>query len=183
MPRRDHGARAGRQQWRGSGRDAAVMSWCRWRAVGSRLGAHPMPVFATSGQPDLPRPDWTVRTRRWQSSPAASIGRASGSSDGDTDTRRAGNLILWPLGDCAKSVSGSGTARVEPEMSRSICQIPARRLISIGRQPMLIVASRCYLIQMLRSAVTCANGCSCWSADEENSPRFFLTMDALYRLS
>jgi hypothetical protein len=31
--------------------------------------------------------------------------------------------------------------------------------------------------------VTCTNGCSCWSADEGNSPRIFLTMDALYRLS
>ena len=28
-----------------------------------------------------------------------------------------------------------------------------------------------------------ANGCSCWSPDEENSSGFFLTMDALYRLS
>ena len=48
---------------------------------------------------------------------------------------------------------------------------------------MLIAASRCYLIHMLQSALTCANGCSCWSADEENSPGVFLTMDALYRLS
>ena len=39
----------------------------------------------------------------------------------------------------------------------------------------LIAATRCYLIQMLRSALTRANGCSCWSADEENSARFFLT--------
>jgi hypothetical protein len=39
------------------------------------------------------------------------------------------------------------------------------------------------LIQMLRSALTCANGCSCWSADEENSLQVFLIMDALYRLS
>jgi hypothetical protein len=31
--------------------------------------------------------------------------------------------------------------------------------------------------------MACANGCSCWSLGEENSPRFFLTMDALYRLS
>jgi transposase-like protein len=37
--------------------------------------------------------------------------------------------------------------------------------------------------RMLRWAMTCTNGCSCWSPDEENSPRFFLTMDALYRLS
>jgi len=48
---------------------------------------------------------------------------------------------------------------------------------------MLIAATRCYLIQMLRSALTCTNGCSCWSPDEENSPGVFLTMDALYRLS
>jgi hypothetical protein len=47
----------------------------------------------------------------------------------------------------------------------------------------LIAASRCYLIQMLRCPLTSANGCSCWSPDEENSPRIFLTMDALYRLS
>jgi hypothetical protein len=31
--------------------------------------------------------------------------------------------------------------------------------------------------------LTCTNGCSCWSPDEENSPQIFLTMDALYRLS
>jgi hypothetical protein len=50
-----------------------------------------------------------------------------------------------------------------------------------SRQPMLIAATRCHLIQMLRSALTCANGCSCWSLDEENSPGF-LTMDVLCRL-
>jgi hypothetical protein len=38
---------------------------------------------------------------------------------------------------------------------------------------MLIAASRCYLIQMLRSVLTCTNDCSCWSADEENSSRVF----------
>src|SRR5215204_279619 len=38
---------------------------------------------------------------------------------------------------------------------------------------MLIATTRCYLIQMLRSALTCANGCSCWSPDEENSPQVF----------
>jgi hypothetical protein len=69
------------------------------------------------------------------------------------------------------------------ETSRLICRLSARKLISIVRQPVLVPASRCYLIQMLRSAMTCANGCSCWSPDEENSPRNFLTMDALYRLS
>jgi hypothetical protein len=42
------------------------------------------------------------------------------------------------------------------------------------RQPMLIAATRCYLIQMLGSVLTCTNGCSCWSADEENSPEFSL---------
>jgi hypothetical protein len=56
-------------------------------------------------------------------------------------------------------------------------------LISIVRQPMLTAATRCYLIQMLESALTCTNDCSCWSPDEENSPQIFLTMDALYRLS
>jgi hypothetical protein len=34
-------------------------------------------------------------------------------------------------------------------------------LINIGRQPMLLATSRCYSIQMLRSALTCTNGCSC----------------------
>jgi hypothetical protein len=31
--------------------------------------------------------------------------------------------------------------------------------------------------------LACANGCSCWSPYEENSSGFFLTMDALFRLS
>jgi hypothetical protein len=72
---------------------------------------------------------------------------------------------------------------LQPETSRFICRILARRLISIVRQPVLIAASRCYLIQMLRWTMTCANGCSCWSPDEENSPRVFPTMDVLCRLS
>jgi hypothetical protein len=76
-----------------------------------------------------------------------------------------------------------GDCKVEPEMSRSIFQILGWKLISIGRQPVLIAATRCYLIQMLRSALTCTNGRSCWSPDEENNSRIFLTMDALYRLS
>jgi hypothetical protein len=71
----------------------------------------------------------------------------------------------------------------QPETGRSICQILVLILISIVRQPVLIAASRCYLIQMLRSVLTCINGCSCWSPDEENSPRILLTMDALYRQS
>jgi hypothetical protein len=58
-------------------------------------------------------------------------------------------------------------------MSRSICQILAPKLISIVRQPMPVAVTRCYLIQMLRSALACANGCSCWSPDEENSPQVF----------
>jgi hypothetical protein len=47
------------------------------------------------------------------------------------------------------------------------------KLISISHQPVPIAASRCYLIQMLRCALTCTNGCSCWSPDEENSPLVF----------
>ena len=38
---------------------------------------------------------------------------------------------------------------------------------------MPVAASRCHLIQMLQSALTCTNGCSCWSPDEGNSPGFF----------
>jgi hypothetical protein len=48
---------------------------------------------------------------------------------------------------------------------------------------MLLAASRCYLIQMLRSALTRTNGSSCWSPDEENSPKVLLIVEALYRLS
>jgi len=33
---------------------------------------------------------------------------------------------------------------LQPETSRSICQILAGKLISIVRQPVLIAASRCY---------------------------------------
>jgi hypothetical protein len=98
--------------------------------------------------------------------------------------RRAGDRSL-SLTDCAKSVWGTlGTCTREPqEMRRFVCPVPVSKLINVGRQLVLIAASRCYLIQMLRSALACTNGCSCWSPDEENSPGFFLTMDALYRLS
>jgi hypothetical protein len=80
-------------------------------------------------------------------------------------------LLTWPRHDPGG------------EKRHAMCPVRDQKLISICRQPMLIAATRCYLIQMLRSALTCANGCSCWSPGEENSPRIFLTMDALYRLS
>ena len=79
----------------------------------------------------------------------------------------------WPLADCAKSISGTWHSMPLPEMSRSICLDSCPELISIVGQPVPIAASRCYLIQMLRSALTCTNGCSCWSPDEENNPRNF----------
>ena len=89
----------------------------------------------------------------------------------------------WWLADCANRASRAWQCMLHPETSRFICLILARKLISICRQPMLIAATRCYLIQMIRSALTCINGGSCWSTDEENGPRFFLTMDVLCRLS
>jgi hypothetical protein len=103
--------------------------------------------------------------------------------------RRQGSLVATrtPRRD-SLPILGRPTARrvsrealalhVQPETSRLICRILARKLISIVRQPVLIAASRCYLIQMLGSAVTCANGCSCWSPNERNRPRVFLTIDA-----
>ena len=112
----------------------------------------------------------------------------SGGSDGARGPwsrhGRRGALATYPWStDCAKSVSGDlGTARSTRDEPVN-CRILARKLISIVRQPVLIAASRCYLIQMLRSALTCTNGCSCWSSNEGNRPRVFLTMDALYRLS
>jgi hypothetical protein len=100
--------------------------------------------------------------------------RAAATSAAPSAGRRAsGGLVLV----------SQRMVKLQPETSRLICQVLASELISIVRQPVLLAASRCYLIQMLRSALTCINGCSCWSPDEENSPRFFLTMDALYRLS
>jgi hypothetical protein len=63
--------------------------------------------------------------------------------------------------------------KLQPETSWLICRILAWKLISIARQPVLLAASRCHLIQMLRSALTCTNGCSCWSPDEKNSPQVF----------
>jgi hypothetical protein len=90
---------------------------------------------------------------------------------------------ILALADCAKCVSEPLVLHMQPETSRLICQVPGWELISIGRQPVPVAAIHCHLIQMLRSALTCTNGCSCWSPDEENRLRFFLTMDALYRLS
>ena len=89
----------------------------------------------------------------------------------------------WWLADCANRASRAWQCMLHPETSRFICLILARKLISICRQPMLIAATRCYLIQMLRSALTCINDGSCWSPGEENGPRFFLTMDVPCRLS
>src|SRR5215216_621374 len=94
--------------------------------------------------------------------------------------------VLWPSSWAADRTAPGSWAlwdcMLSPEMRRSICQILVRRLISIGGQPMPRAATRCYLIQMLGSALTCTNGCSCWSPDEENSPWIFLTMDVLCQL-
>jgi hypothetical protein len=49
-----------------------------------------------------------------------------------------------------EEVSGLWHWMLQPEISRFICRILARKLISIVRQPVPIAASRCYLIQMLR---------------------------------
>jgi hypothetical protein len=87
----------------------------------------------------------------------------------------------WPTARRASRIPWH--CMIHPETSRFICPVLASELISIICQPVPAAASRCYLIQMLRWQMTSTNGCSCWSADEENSPRFFLTMDALYRLS
>ena len=65
-------------------------------------------------------------------------------------------------------------AQSSPEKRRAICPVRGQRLISISRQPVPVAASRCYLIQMLGSVLTCTNGCSCWSPDEENGSRFSL---------
>jgi hypothetical protein len=56
---------------------------------------------------------------------------------------------ILALANCAKCVSAPLALEVQPETSRFICRILARKLISLGRQPVLLAASRCYLIQML----------------------------------
>jgi hypothetical protein len=76
--------------------------------------------------------------------------------------RRAG---YRSLADCAKNVSGLLTLHASARDEPVICRLRGRELISID----------CYLIQMLGWHWTCTNGCSCWSPDEENRLRFFLT--------
>jgi hypothetical protein len=123
-------------------------------------------------QPELPRPYWTGLSGRLAVTISPKQRRIR--------RRQATDLARWPT---VRRESGAWQCLLQPETSLFVCRILARKLISISRQPVLIAASRCYLIQMLGSLLTCANGCSCWSPDEENSLRFFLTMDALYRLS
>jgi hypothetical protein len=56
----------------------------------------------------------------------------------------------WSLADCEEGLGGPWRCTLQPETNRFVCRILARKLISIGCQPLLIAASRCYLIQMLR---------------------------------
>jgi hypothetical protein len=78
---------------------------------------------------------------------------------------------------------GSESARVLSAAPASTRDEPAHlsdsrpKLISIVGQPVLLAATRCYLIHMLRSAMACTNGCSCWSPDEKKRPQIFLTME------
>ena len=55
----------------------------------------------------------------------------------------------------------------QPRDARAKLSGSLPKLISIARQPVPVPAIRCFLIQMLRSALTWTNGCSCWSLDEE----------------
>jgi hypothetical protein len=47
-------------------------------------------------------------------------------------------------------------------------------------QPMLLDATRCYLLDRLYSTLTCTNGCSCWSLLEEIRLRFVVVSDTRY---
>jgi hypothetical protein len=98
----------------------------------------------------------------------------------DTDAAAALVTAPWPLDDCAKRVSRPlalpALTRDEPVNLSDSCPKTHQHFSPAD-------ASRCHLIQMLQSALTCTNGCSCWSSGEENCPRFFLTMDVLCRLS
>ena len=53
-----------------------------------------------------------------------------------------------PDRDRTASLHHSHASSKQAETSRLICQNLVRKLISIGRQPVLIAATRCYLIQM-----------------------------------
>src|SRR5215218_1779925 len=87
--------------------------------------------------------------------------------------RRAGypSLVVDRLRE--ECLGALGTAGLNQRRAGSFVGFSPRKPISMNRQPLLIAASRCYLIQMLRSAMTCTNGCSCWSPDERNSPPVF----------
>jgi hypothetical protein len=151
---------------RGRDRDVLVGPTHRFRAAHRCIHADGGRVGTTDGRdPCEPRPEALAIHIPSRIEGATNV-------DYDMEYRLLIRLTRWPP-----------ALDVSPETSRFICRILARKLISISRQPVLLAATRCDLIQMLGSALTCANGCSCWSPDEENSPGFFLTMDALYRLS
>ena len=89
-----------------------------------------------AAQPDLPRPYWTA---------AEDGSHLLNSGKSDAACRRILALADWPT-----CVSEPLVLHAQPETSRFICRILVRKLISISRQPMLIAATPCYLIQMLR---------------------------------
>jgi hypothetical protein len=60
----------------------------------------------------------------------------------------------------------SASRRDAPEKRRPIRPILSRELIRNFVQPVPLGAIRCYLVERLYSALTCTNGCSCWSPHE-----------------
>jgi hypothetical protein len=80
----------------------------------------------------------------------SSVAVGSGRSLAWSAFLRRGAAQMDPSPDCVRlGATPFPGSSWQPETSRSICQILARILISIARQPMLIAASRCHLIQML----------------------------------
>jgi|SRR5215216_573560 len=110
--------------------------------------------------PDRTEP---FRAEDGQSSPKQRrIRRRQGSLGRGTDAAARWLPILGRLREeCLGALDAAASARDEPV----ICRLRGRELISID----------CYLIQILGWHWTCTNGCSCWSPDEENRLRFFLT--------
>src|SRR5215210_1161417 len=84
---------------------------------------------------------------------------------GSPMSRRAGYRSLVAGRQRDECLESPWHRTFQPETNRSMCRVLIRKLISIGGQPVPVATTRCYLIQMLRTALTCTNGCSCWSPD------------------
>jgi hypothetical protein len=184
-------------RWRGMADAVAPVDLASLAAARGHPGAR----WRLDGEDCMPT--WSGSTRAIASRPTATTSSRCGDGQSDRGRRRAACLPvdpLPPIGGPSGGWARPATLRSQQTTGHGgPAGLPIRPLeLDGGRDTIQLretsgdlsglgsethqhfspadatCCCRCSLIQTLRSALTCINGFSCWSPDEENSPRISL---------